>query len=142
MERGFKVGGLGEVAIRCRDFAAMVAFYRDVIGLAPLDGNYSDQIKFFRIAEGVAGHTAVLALFDKALGGADDMVEGGPASTLHHIALSLPAEQQDAVRAWYDHLGQDYSVQDFGWIGWRGIFTRDPDGNTVELVAYDATLKA
>ena len=142
MERNFKVYGLGEVAIRCRNFAQMVAFYRDVIGLTPMEGNNSDEIKFFRIAEGVAGHTVVLALFDKALGGAEDMVDGGPSSTLHHIALSLPVEQQDAVRAWYDHLAQDYTVQDFDWVGWRGIFTRDPDGNTIELVAYDASLKA
>ncbi|SFR34409.1 VOC family protein [Litoreibacter janthinus] len=141
LERGFAVAGLGEVAIRCLDFPAMVAFYRDVIGLVPMEGEYSDSIAFFRIADGVAGHTTVLALFDKALGGSENMVEGGTTSTLHHLALSLPVDQQDAVRAWYDNLGQDYTVQDFDWAGWRGIFTRDPDGNTVELVAYDASLK-
>jgi hypothetical protein len=26
------------------------------------------------------------------------------------------------------------------WIGWRGVFVDDPDGNAVELVAYDAGL--
>jgi len=25
--------------------------------------------------------------------------------------------------------------EEFDWIGWRGVFTTDPDGNTVELVA-------
>lgn len=141
MDRGFSIGGLGEIAIRCRDFPAMIAFYRDVIGLKLIEEKQFDGIKFFRIAEGVAGHTTVLALFDKALGGAPNMVEGGTTSTLHHIALSLPVAQQKAVREWYDHLGQEYSEQTFGWVGWHGIFTRDPDGNTVELVAYDATFK-
>ena len=31
--RGFRVQGLGEIAIRCANFEAMLAFYRDVIGL-------------------------------------------------------------------------------------------------------------
>ena len=33
-DRGFTVRALGEIAIRCRDFDAMIAFYRDVIGSA------------------------------------------------------------------------------------------------------------
>ena len=43
--------------------------------------------------------------------------------------------------SWYDKIGQPYRVERFGWIGWQGIFTEDPEGNTVELVAYDASLK-
>ena len=66
--------------------------------------------------------------------------ETGAQSSLHHIALSLPFEEQQAVMDWYDGLGIDYRVQVFDWIGWRGIFTKDPEGNTVELVAYDASL--
>ena len=42
--------------------------------------------------------------------------------------------------AWYDRQGIDYSVQHFGWIGWRGVFTKDPEGSTVELVAYDPAM--
>lgn len=36
---------------------------------------------------------------------------------------------------WCDHLGQDYRVEVFDWVGWRGVFTLNPDGNLVELVA-------
>ncbi|MCB1492505.1 MAG: VOC family protein [Rhodobiaceae bacterium] len=144
-ERGFKVRALGEIAIRTANLEAMVAFYRDTIGLEVLAGNYSDGIVFFRIAEGFGGHTSVLALFDANAGRpelapSDAPVAGGAGSTLHHIALSLPFEEQDAVRAWYDSRGIVYRVQEFGWIGWRGIFTTDPDGNTVELVAYDPSM--
>ena len=39
--------------------------------------------------------------------------------------------------AWYEHLGCAYDVEYFDWVGWRGIFTLDPDGNTIELVAKD-----
>ncbi len=69
-ERGFTVRGLGEIAIRCIDLDAMVTFYRDVIGLEPLNDPDNGRIVFFRIAEGFGGHTAVLALFRHDIKGA------------------------------------------------------------------------
>jgi len=145
--RGFRPRALGEIAIRCADMAAMVSFYEKVIGLERLTGGHHDTITFFRIAEGYGGHTAVLALFQHSDAGQNDPdLAGlsrpvtGTGSALHHIALSLPYSEQDAVMRWYDHLGQPYRVEHFGWIGWRGIFTQDPEGNTVEMVAYDAAM--
>ncbi len=135
-EKGFRPRALGEIAIRCADLDAMTTFYTDVIGLTPLAGNYAPHIRFLRVAEGVAGHTTVLALFADGTEFA-----AGRGGSLHHLALSLPRAELDAVCAWYDRIGQPYDVQDFPWIGWRGVFTRDPEGNTVELVAYDASLK-
>ncbi|MEM6743346.1 MAG: VOC family protein [Pseudomonadota bacterium] len=135
---GFRVGGLGEVAIRCRDLDAMEAFYADVIGLERLSRR-DGGIVFFRIAEGFAGHTAVLALFDasgpRGRGAPGAELETGARSSLHHLALSLTAEAQDAAVAWYERIGRPHRIEDFAWIGWRGVFTQDPEGNTVELVA-------
>ncbi|MGP1357006.1 VOC family protein [Roseicyclus sp.] len=147
MDRGFRVQGLGEVAIRCADLAAMTAFYEDILGLERLQGNASPDIVFFRIAEGVAGHTTVLALFDRTLGTGPDAPapetapETGARSSLHHIALSLPFAEQEAAIRWYEAKGIPYRVEHFGWIGWRGVFTQDPEGNTVELVAHDPNLE-
>ncbi|MEO0958724.1 MAG: VOC family protein, partial [Pseudomonadota bacterium] len=59
---GFRVRALGEIAIRCADMDAMERFYREVIGLSVLSERQGG-ITFFRIAEGYAGHTSVLALF-------------------------------------------------------------------------------
>ncbi|MEM9732938.1 MAG: VOC family protein [Pseudomonadota bacterium] len=142
-EQNFQVRGLGEVAIRCDAMAPMVDFYHRVIGLDILAGGPEADITFLRIAEGVGGHTTVLALFHKTAGRTDihDVAEEkpftGPRSSLHHLVLTLPYEEQDAVMAWYDSLGLNYNVQTFDWIGWRGVFTRDPESNTVELVAKD-----
>ncbi|MDG4647070.1 VOC family protein [Roseibacterium sp. SDUM158017] len=136
-DRGFRVRALGEIAIRCRDLPAMTDFYEKVIGLERLSGNASDGIVFFRIAEGFGGHTAVLALFAAEAGAPGT----GARSSLHHIALSLPFEEQDAVMRWYDSLGQPFRIERFGWIGWQGIFTEDPEGNTVEIVAHHPDLK-
>jgi catechol 2,3-dioxygenase-like lactoylglutathione lyase family enzyme len=140
-ERGFQVRALGEIAIRCGDLERMVAFYRDVIGLPVLSGGYRDGIVFFSLGESYGGHTAVLALFRHDAGRPDLHSRGaappetGARSSLHHLALAVDAAEQAAVTAWYDRQGLAYTVQDFDWIGWRGIFTTDPEGNTVELVA-------
>ena len=146
-DRGFSPRALGEIAIRCADMAAMVEFYEDVIGLERLTGDHNSAITFFRIAEGFGGHTQVLALFHHAAAARPGLhptdagrpVTGG-GSSLHHIALSLPFDEQEAVMRWYDKIGQTYRVEQFGWIGWRGIFTEDPEGNTVELVAFDRSM--
>lgn len=125
-DRGFQVRALGEIAIRCRDRGAMTAFYRDVLGLTLL-AERDRGITFFEIAPGYAGHTTVLALFDGE-------PSAGPGA-LHHIALSIGYDEQAAAIAWYDRVGQPYRIEHFDWIGWRGVFTEDPEGNTVELVA-------
>lgn len=126
--------------------APMVRFYRDVIGLSVLQGGEAAKITFFRISEGFEGHTAVLALFAPGAGTRPDLhpehgptIETGGCSSLHHLALSVRYTEQVDVIDWYERCGQDYRVEHFPWIGWRGIFTRDPEGNTVELVAYDAS---
>ena len=127
----FRIGNLGEIAIRCRDYAAMQAFYRDVLGLEflaePVPG-----ICFFKLAPGYMGHTQVLALFSPDAG----PPQTGNGSSLHHIALGIAAADQEAARDWLLSKGFGAEFQHFTWIGWRGLFTNDPDGNTVELVAY------
>lgn len=146
-ERGFHPRALGEIAIRCADMDAMVEFYETVVGLKRLTGDHNSTITFFRIAEGFDGHTQVLALFHHTANPRSglhptgvDRPETGAGSSLHHIALSLPFAEQEAVMRWYEKLGQPYRVEQFDWIGWRGIFTEDPEGNTVELVAYDPSM--
>lgn len=147
-DRRFKVRALGEIAIRCADMDAMVSFYRDIIGLEMLTGGHRESITFFKIAEGYGGHTSVLALFHHDAGNpamherSHTAPQTGSHSSLHHIALSLPFSEQEAVMAWYEANDLPYHVEEFGWIGWRGIFAKDPEGNTVELIAYDQSMLA
>lgn len=128
--RGFKVRALGEIAIRCRDRAAMERFYEEAIGLE-LFSRRPGGITFFKIADGYQGHTAVLALFnDEAR-----VAEPAPQNAFHHMALTVGWDEQAAAASHFDALGIPYRFQDFDWIGWRGLFVKDPEGNTVELVA-------
>jgi catechol-2,3-dioxygenase len=57
------VRALGEVALRVNDLDKSQAFYADVISLELM--RRFEHAVFFRIADGYAGHTAVLALFDR-----------------------------------------------------------------------------
>ncbi|WP_206662444.1 VOC family protein [Pseudohoeflea suaedae] len=132
IERGFSVLGLGEIAIRCSDLAAMTAFYRDVIGLEMLADR--GGLIFFRLPNGVAGHTAILALFDEGRN-PERPAPDGQRSTLHHLALTVTPEGQQAACRWFDAQGVEWRAEEFAWIGWRGIFVTDPEGNRVELVA-------
>lgn len=124
----FRIGGLGEIAIRCRDMHAMRAFYGGLLGLAVLAQRH-DGLIFYDLGQGVAGHRQVLALFS-----GDDATTGA-SSALHHIALGVTVQDQEHAMAWYDSHQQPYRIEHFDWIGWRGVFTLDPEGNTVELVA-------
>lgn len=146
----FKPRALGEIAIRCRDFQAMCDFYERVLGLDRLKpaerGGHRDGIAFFHLGESHAGHVAVLALFSDDAGGVSmsptTQDEGpnlavGRRSSLHHLALSLPWDEQEAAAKWLEQEGCPTRFEIFEWTGWRGLFTKDPDGNTVELVAAD-----
>lgn len=128
--RGFTVRGLGEIAIACADVSAMRAFYETVIGL-PLLAERPSGIVFLNIGEGHAGHTTVLALFPTGSGASPTP------SSLHHFALTLNYDEQAAAIAHFERHGISHRIEEFPWIGWRGVFVSDPEGNTVELVAAD-----
>ena len=149
--RSFSVKGLGEIAIRCSDIDVMTAFYRDIIGL-PVMADFRKEagILFFNIGDagsGAGGHSTVLALFayDAAVRDVhknhDDPPATGPGSSLHHLAFTVFPDEQEAVLAWYDQHEITYKVEHFDWIGWRGVFAEDPEGNTVELVAHNLDWK-
>ena len=78
------IRALGEIALQVRDLDAMQAFYENVVGLEVL--RRFPDIVFFKIAEGYAGHTQVLALFDR---GAPYDDRTGDRPPLDHIAFSV-----------------------------------------------------
>jgi catechol 2,3-dioxygenase len=63
------------------------------------------------------------------------------ATTLHHFALEIAQEHYGAALAHLARLGIATDTAIHSWIGWRSIYCRDPEDNTVELVCYDASAK-
>jgi catechol 2,3-dioxygenase-like lactoylglutathione lyase family enzyme len=82
--------GLGEVVLRVADLRRSIAFYRDVL-ILPLIRVLHDAMAFIRVAEGAAGHTQIIGLFDRKWASNREGKHwsgwGIEQSTLHHFAV-------------------------------------------------------
>ena len=137
-----RVKGLGEVSIRVRDLDAMHKFYEEVVGLEVL--RRDESFVFFKIAEGYGGHTQNLALFEASntmfLDNKSEQLnhEG---STLHHIALNVALEDFESERMRLEGLGLKVNATVHEWLHVRSLYFYDPEGNHLEFVAYDETVR-
>ena len=127
------VRALGEVALRVNDLDTSQVFYANVIGLEFM--RRFEHAAFFRITDGYAGHTTVLALFDRKA-----RVE--PArTTIDHLAFTIDLTDYEAEKERLESLGLKVTTATHGWVHWRSLYLADPDANnTVELVCYDETV--
>jgi catechol 2,3-dioxygenase len=131
------IRGLGEVALRVNDLPAMQQFYSDVIGLTLMQR--FETSAFFRIAEGVAGHTQVLALFDRSA--ADEYSPPhASATSLDHVAFAIGLEDFAAEHSRLQALGLEVTTTVHSWVKWRSLYVKDPEGNLVELVCFDESI--
>lgn len=134
---------LGELVLRSANAQALVEFYRDVIGLEPYATIGSAT--FLKVDDDVEGHPQLLAIFGKShefSGPIEIQSDKADArvGTLHHFAFVL--EQKDFYREQdrLQSLGIDLQFSEHTRFGWRSIYMHDPDGNSVELVCYDAAI--
>jgi catechol-2,3-dioxygenase len=128
-----RVAMLGELALRVNELPAMRAFYRDVVGLE--EWRDGDGFAFLKVAAGVEGHPQALVLFDRG-------VEVSPESgTLDHLAFVIELEDYEERRRQLEELGLAVAPKEFPLFGWRALFVRDPEGNTVEFVCYDPAVQ-
>ena len=136
-EKRTVVRGLGEIALRVNNLDAMQKFYADVIGL-PLMTRFQNSA-FFKIADGYAGHTQVLALFDRTdspgYRGTD-----AATSTIDHIAFEIPLADFDGEKKRLEGLGLQVETTEHAWVHWRSLYVTDPEGNQVELFCYDGSV--
>ncbi len=128
------IKGLGEIALRVNDLDKMQKFYEEVIGLEFLES--FEKTVFFRIAEGVEGHTQVLALFDRS---GTDGYSGidSEKSTVDHIAFGISKSDYEPEKIRIEALGYEVRTAYHQWVKWRSLYVTDPEGNNVELVCYD-----
>jgi catechol 2,3-dioxygenase-like lactoylglutathione lyase family enzyme len=132
-----KIKALGEVALRVNDLEKMQAFYENVIGLELL--HRFPDIVFFKIAEGFAGHTQVLALFDHE-GEAGYVGVSAAQTTVDHIAFNIELSDYEAEKQRMEGLGLEVSAVEHEWVHWRSLYILDPEGNQVELVCFDPSV--
>ena len=128
-----RVKGLGEVSIRVRDLDTMHKFYEEVVGLEVL--RRDESFVFFKVAEGYGGHTQNLALFQ-----AENELNPEQ-TTLHHIALNVALEDFETEKMRLEGLGLKVNATVHEWLHVRSLYFADPEGNSLEFVAYDETVR-
>jgi catechol-2,3-dioxygenase len=137
-----RIKGLGEASIRVKNLDAMQKFYEEVVGLEVL--NRGDSFAFFKIAQGYAGHTQNLALFDASdrmfLENKSPQLNSDQ-STLHHIALNISLEDFESEEKRLEGLGLKVTATVHEWLHVRSLYFFDPEGNLLEFVCYDASVK-
>ena len=128
-----RVKGLGEVSIQVKDLEAMQKFYEEVVGLEVL--RRDESFVFFKVAEGYGGHTQNLALFEAS------KTLNPQESTLHHIALNVALEDFETEKMRLEGLGLKINATVHEWLHVRSLYFYDPEGNHLEFVAYDETVR-
>ena len=142
LDRPNRVKGLGEVSIRVRDLDAMHKFYEEVVGLEVL--RRDESFVFFKVAEGYGGHTQNLALFEAS----NTMFLDNKAvqlnsqeTTLHHIALNVSLEDFESEKKRLEGLGLKVDATVHEWLHVRSLYFPDPEGNQLEFVCYDESVR-
>ena len=130
-----RVKGLGEVSIQVRDLDVMHKFYEEVVGLEVLRRDDDERFVFFKVAEGYGGHTQNLALFEAS------NTLNPQESTLHHIALNVALEDFETEKMRLEGLGLKIHATVHEWLHVRSLYFYDPEGNHLEFVAYDETVR-
>ena len=137
---GRRVKGLGEVSICVKDLDVMHKFYEEVVGLEVL--RRDESFVFFKVAEGYGGHTQNLALFDATLVFDTKSPQLGPdQTTLHHIALNISLEDFESEKMRLEGLGLKVNATVHEWLHVRSLYFADPEGNSLEFVCYDETVR-
>ena len=134
-----KVRALGEIALRVEDLDGMQRFYEEVIGLTLM--RRFPKSAFFRIAEGLEGHTQILALFDRT-GSQGYVGLDEKRTTVDHLAFSISLQDFEAEKERLQGLGLHVALSTHAWVQWRSLYVRDPEGNTVEFVCYDESIES
>jgi catechol 2,3-dioxygenase-like lactoylglutathione lyase family enzyme len=122
--------GVYETIVDVKDIAAAVAFYRDVIGLALVDG--PDHIGAgFRLQSG-----SMLLIFDPRR----SSIPGRPAPSHRaqgagHVAFRVDQPQISSWRVHFQALGVEIEKDTTSEDGVEQLYVRDPSGNSVEIVA-------
>jgi len=131
------IRGLGEVNLWVKDVEEMRRFYVDVLGLTPI---HESRIHIFlKVADGYEGHPQVVALFDSKFEGVD-VKPDIRRSTLNHVAFEIPLRSYELEKRRLKKAGVRVNEQLHRAAHWRSIYFHDPDGNQVELVAFDKNL--
>jgi catechol 2,3-dioxygenase-like lactoylglutathione lyase family enzyme len=126
-----QIDGLAEVVLNVRDAARAVAFYGGLLGLERITPEGQPGPMFFRAGQATDRVPSLLVLVPLSPG----TQHFQEPRTLHHLALTIPADAFDAARATLTDAGVEVRDGKHPVLPVRTMYVRDPDGNEVELIA-------
>lgn len=145
-----RIRALGETVLRVKDIQTVKDFYTKVIGLDVL--REFEGITFLTVADGYGGHTQIIGLFHESMPvpyrsvpapfrnvrREDVRIES---TSLHHFALEIDKGDYEYELERLKSLGIEVVTYEHTWCHWRSIYVKDPEGNIVELVCYDESVR-
>ena len=122
--KGITILSYNHVGLAVKDLKTSVAFYRDIIGLAPLDvpDNMLAIRRWFRVAQGQELHLLL---------GRENPVANNDKNGAH-FSLSIPTNSADGIEAFLKEKNVVYHRQK-RFDGAYQIYVTDPDGYVIEL---------
>ena len=101
---------------------------------------FYDNSAFFKIADGFEGHTQILALFNRT----DSVNYSGldaERTTVDHIAFAISLNDFEPEKRRLEQHGLRVNTAEHAWVRWRSLYVNDPEGNRVEFVCYDDSVR-
>lgn len=137
-----RIRALGETVLRVKDLPTVRRFYTETIGLDVF--REFDGITFLKVSDGYGGHTQIVGLFHESMAVPFPMDLRDPVrlagTSLHHFALEIDKADFDTELSRLRSLGVEVTKFEHQWCRWRSLYVRDPEGNILELVCYDAAM--
>ena len=123
--------GIHHAALICSDVERTIQFYQDLLGFPLVElvenRDYQGSSHFFFDL----GNQNLLGFFDFPGLGLQPGVEA--IGSVQHIAVSVPRDRWEQLRAELDEAGIAYSGPDQGIV--ESMYLKDPDGIQIELLS-------
>ena len=126
-----QIDGLAEVVLNVRDADRAVAFYGGLLGLERMTPAGQAGPIFFRAGQATDQVPSLLVLVPLPAGSG----EFGAPRTLHHLALTIPADAFDAARVALVDAGIEVRDGKHPVLAVGTMYVTDPDGNEVEFIS-------
>ncbi len=138
--------GLVELVLRVEDLQAAEKFYIETVGLTRHSG--IPGITFLTVAETDSplrhgNHPQMLGLVDRSIHlrpGYEYEPIAMSRSSLDHFAFEIDIVNLESEKKRLQGLGLEIRETTFPNMSARAIFFRDPEGNSIEFIAYDEAL--
>jgi catechol 2,3-dioxygenase-like lactoylglutathione lyase family enzyme len=125
------IDGLAEVVLNVRDPARALDFYHGLLGLERISPEDQPGPIFLRAGAATDRVPSLVVLVPLPA----DAAQFAAPRTLHHLALTIPADQFDTARDALVEAGLEVRGGKHPVLAVRTMYVTDPDGNEVEFIS-------